>query len=183
MRCDSRVSMHLSTGEVIPSCERVVDQPGRLRVEVYHIAMGVPFILCTAIGSIFCSLTKREDSSVFSENLLFVADSYYSPVSLNAAGGDGDGSTMYTWEISFWIYSMALHVVLVATITSPVDVFDTVVSVLLGVLSIMYLCRYFPQTCPCTRCEHALRRHAQHAGQGVETGWQRGSRQWSCHAS
>lgn len=132
--------MHLSTGEVLPTCDRVVDQPRRLHVEVYHVSMGIPFLACTAIGAIFCSLTKREDSSVFSENLLFVTDSYYSPVSINPSG-DSEGSTMYTWEISFWIYIMALHLSLVSTITSPVDIFDTVVSVLLGVLSIMFLCR------------------------------------------
>jgi hypothetical protein len=142
VKCDPQLSIHLSNGEVIPRCERVVDQPRRLRVEVYHLSMAVPFVACTAVGAIFCSLTSREGSNIFSMNLLFVPDSY-SPVGhhLDDSGGS---SPMYTWELVFWLYVLLLHCTLVPTITSPVDVFDTAVSVIVGVASIMFLCRRAP---------------------------------------
>lgn len=48
---------------------------------------------------------------------------------------------MYTWEMIFWAYVFMVHVVLVAVLTSPVDIFDTAVVVMFSIICLMYLCR------------------------------------------
>ena len=114
-------------------CDRVVDQPERLHVHIYHMSMGIPFILACGVGTVFCILTRKEES-IFSVNLLFIPDTY-TPVNAR------EGSSVYTWELIFWSYVLLVHVVLVVSLTSPVDIFDTTVVVLFSFLCLMYLCR------------------------------------------
>lgn len=117
----------------LPHCDRVVDQPARLHVHVYHMSMDIPFIMACLVGTVFCALTKKEDQ-VFSVNLLFIPDTY-TPVNVR------DGNSVYSWELVFWVYVLLVHVVLVTALTSPVDVFDTAIVVLFSMLCLMYLCR------------------------------------------
>ena len=130
-------------GGTISSCERVVDQPTRLHVDAYHLSMGIPFIACCVIGAVFCSLTKKEDSTVFNINNLFTPESY-TPVGGGSAHHNedgGGGGSMYTWELVFWGYISITHWVLVSVLTSPSDIFDTAVSIGFTVLCLMFLCR------------------------------------------
>jgi hypothetical protein len=142
--CDTSplgMTITMPDGRVVTHCERVVDQPARLQVNVYHSSMGIPFIICCMIGTIFCHLTKKEKGMVFNVNLMFVPDTY-APVQTNADYGiHEESSSLYTWEIVFWAYVFALHGALVACLTSPVDVFDAAVAVLFGTLCFMFLCR------------------------------------------
>ena len=120
-------------------CKRVVDQPARLQVDVYHSAMGIPFLAVCIIGAVFCSLTRKERDMVFNMNIMFTPDTY-APLH---GGGDesSSSSSLYTWELVFWSYVLLLHVVLVVCLTSPVDVFDATVAILFGLLCFMFLCR------------------------------------------
>lgn len=174
IECDPLLSFVLKDGSRLAHCERVVDQPGRLRVDVYHVSMGVPFIACCILGAIFCSLTRKEvravshpvdrnvfldmcdsltnillhfveqDSTVFNLNNMFTPDTY-APVGggtdYDGHGGGGGGSSMYTWELVFWGYVGVVHWVLVSVLTSPCDIFDTVVSIGFAVICLMFLCR------------------------------------------
>lgn len=44
----------------VPHCERVVDQPARLHVDIYHMSMGIPFVIVCGVGAVFCILTRKE---------------------------------------------------------------------------------------------------------------------------
>lgn len=140
--CDDAFSgIMIPDGRVMTHCERVVDQPGRLNVNVYHLSMGIPFIVGCMIGTIFCHLTKKERGTVFNVNVMFVPDTY-TPVSTNMDYGiQEQSSSLYTWEIAFWVYIFVVHSILLACLTSPVDIFDTAVSVMFGTLCFMFLCR------------------------------------------
>lgn len=52
------------TSVPIYHCARVVDKDHRMDVTVYHMSMGVPFLLCCVVGTVFCTLTKKEVSTV-----------------------------------------------------------------------------------------------------------------------
>ena len=121
------------TSVPINHCASVVDKQHRMDVVVYHMSMGVPFLLCCIVGTIFFVLTKKEDNNIINTNLLFAPESYQ-PVSAH-------GSSLYTWELFFWGYVLLVHAVLVTVLTSPVDIFDTFISVLFTTLCLMFLCR------------------------------------------
>jgi hypothetical protein len=141
IECDPLLSFVLKDGSKLAHCERVVDQPKRLHVDVYHVSMGVPFVACCILGAIFCSLTRKEDSTVFNLNNMFTPDTYAPVGGGGGADYDGHGSSMYTWELVFWGYVGVVHWVLVSVLTSPCDIFDTVVSIGFAVICLMFLCR------------------------------------------
>jgi hypothetical protein len=122
------------TSVPIYHCARVVDKQKSMDVTVYHVSMGVPFLLCCIVGTIFYVLTKKEDNNIINADLSFAPESYQ-PVT------NGDGTSLYTWELIFWGYVLLVHTVLVTALTSPVDIFDTAISVLFTTLCLMFLCR------------------------------------------
>jgi hypothetical protein len=55
--------------------------------------------------------------------------------------GGAPKTGLYGWEAVFWGYVLAVHATVLVTVTSPVDIFDTVVMVLFSVGCLAYLCR------------------------------------------
>lgn len=76
---------------------------------------------------------------MLSMDMMFVVDSYI-PMGRHGGGGSGSGS-LYTWELLFWGYILCVHSVLLVTLASPVDVFDTTVVVSFTVLCMAFLCK------------------------------------------
>lgn len=68
--------MEIIKQPMVPMCKRVVDQPKRLSVTVYHMSMGMPFLVCCVVGAVFCTLTKKADSNLFSMDTLFITETY-----------------------------------------------------------------------------------------------------------
>ena len=59
---------------------------------------------------------------------------------LQVRGGE-EQSSLYFLETVFWWYVLLIHTTLVVSLTSPVDIFDTVIVVIFTVACLMYLCR------------------------------------------
>ncbi len=103
--------------------------------------MGIPFLLCCSLGTIFFYFTRKEEITLFNVNVPYTPDTY-APIQTNLDYGVMmQSSPTYTWDLVFWAYVFVLHGVLVACLTSPVDIFDAAVAVLFAVLSFMFLCR------------------------------------------
>lgn len=78
----------------------------------------------------------EQDNNLINVNVLFAPESY-APV----PGNHDSGASLYTWELIFWGYVFMVHAVLMVVLTSPVDIFDTTISVLFTILCLMFLCR------------------------------------------
>lgn len=134
----------VSNNLVVPICAVVVDQPRRMSVMVYHISMGIPFLLTCCIGAMFCIMTSKEDVSLLNMDTYFIPDSFAPSENGDrhgGRGGGGGGGGLYTWEVVFWVYTFCVHCTLVTAVSSPVDIFDTAIIVSFSILCIMYLCR------------------------------------------
>jgi hypothetical protein len=53
-------------------CNIVVDQPRRLKVDAYHVSMGIPFAVSCCIGALFCIITSKVIFYSFGEIYWFV---------------------------------------------------------------------------------------------------------------
>lgn len=74
-------------------------------------------------------------------DMLFIPDSYQDHVYSSSSPDGGRGNGLYTWELVFWGYTLAVHCALILAATSPVDLFDTVTIIAFSLLCIMYLCK------------------------------------------
>lgn len=76
LHCVEDPSQLIIINPLLPPCTREVDKDNRLKIEIYHLSMGLPFLLCCFVGSIFCVLAKKEESHVFSMDTLFIPETY-----------------------------------------------------------------------------------------------------------
>lgn len=134
----------------VASCRRVVDTTQRLSVNVFHVSMAVPFLMCCVVGAVFSVITSKQDAAgmgVFSSEEPFATSTYASASSSSSARGGkyetggGNPGSLYAWELVYWLYVALVHCTLLTTLTSPVDIFDTLITTVVTVLSLMFLCR------------------------------------------
>jgi hypothetical protein len=132
IQCDPNIHITAPDGSIIPHCKRVVDQPKRLQVDVYHMSMSIPFLLTCSCGAAFCIMTNRD---IISSNILFTMDTYDPEFSVTR------NMNLYMWELVFWAYVSLSHVAFVLSLTSPVDIFDMLVILSFSIFCLMFLCR------------------------------------------
>lgn len=169
--CQSDVKITLADGTVTQHCQYQVDQIHRLKVNAYHIPMGIPCILVCVAAVIFALMTSKENEASglmsSSADLLFIVETYSMEMKNSYSK-----NTLYRWECIFWAFTSWTHFVVILILASPVDVFDCIVIVSFQILCIMYLCR--PRQCDSQEDAYGFgtsisRNH--HGGSGILQGF------------
>lgn len=142
LRCTPAVGFQQGSQSL--QCRLGVDTEQRLEVAAFRVHMGMLFVGCCSLGALFGMVAFKENAQYISSELLFTRDSY-APVEMRSFshhdGSGGGGISLYSWELVWWGYIWALHIILVSCLTSPVDIFDTALVVGFSCTCLMFLCR------------------------------------------